>query len=383
MIDFSLTDEQELLLDSLREFMEQYGSEAYFKECDREGRYPEEFVRAFNEAGFGLLGVDEELGGTPVDTVTQTLFNFELYRLGAPINFLGINTLGIRDLQHFGNKEQLDKICRGIETNGQGICMAFTEPCAGSDSAALQTTYTRRDGKVYLNGQKTFITCAMEAPYALVMSRTDQPVESPLKAFTLWLVDLSKPGITRNKLHKIGMHMISNCEIYFDDVELDESDMVGIEGNAFFHLMDNFETERMGACAAMVGTAECAFEDAAKYVTQRVQFGKPVGMNQLVQEKLVDMKAKIEGMKYAVLKSSWEADNGGDLRLASSMLKRYCAQNAFEVCDDAVQLMGGIGYTDEARVSRLWRDVRVSRIGAGTDEIMAKNAGKVIFKQFA
>lgn len=383
MIDFSPTDEQALLIDSVREFMEQYGSESYFKECDREGRYPEEFVKAYNEAGFGLLGVDEELGGTPVDYVTQALFNLELYRLGAPINFLGINSLGITDLQHFGTKEQIEKVARGIETNGQGICMAFTEPCAGSDSSALQTTFTRRDGKVYLNGQKTFITCAMEAPYALVMSRTSEPVENPMKAFTLWLVDLNKPGITRNKLHKIGMHMISNCEIYFDDVELEESDMVGIEGNAFMHLMDNFETERLGALFAMIGTAECAYEDAAKYVTQRVQFGKPVGMNQMVQEKLVDMKARIDGMKYSALKAAWDADQGNSLRLSSSMLKRYCAQTAFAVCDDAVQLMGGIGYTDEARVSRLWRDVRVSRIGAGTDEIMAKNAGKVIFKQFS
>lgn len=383
MIDFSLTDEQELLLESVHEFMDQHGSEAYFKECDREGRYPTEFITAFNEAGFGLLGVDEELGGTPVDYMTQTLFNMELYRLGAPINFLGLSALAIHDLQSFGNREQLARVCETVQQNKQGMCMAFTEPCAGSDSAALQTTYTRRDGKVYLNGQKTFITGALESPYALVQSRTSEPVDNPLKAFTLWMVDLSKPGITINKLHKIGMHMVSNCEIYFDDVELDESDMVGIEGNGFMHLMDNFEVERVNATAVMVGTAWCAYEDAAKYVTQRVQFGKPVGYNQLVQEKLVDMYSKVEAMKYMVLKAAWDADNGNSLRLSSSVLKRFCAQMANEVVDDAVQLHGGIGYTDEARVSRLWRDVRISRIGAGTDEIMVKNAGKVIFKQFA
>ena len=108
-----------------------------------------------------------------------------------------------------------------------------------------------------------------------------------------------------------------------------------------------------------------------------------MGYNQLVQEKLVDMYSKVEAMKYMVLKAAWDADNGNSLRLSSSVLKRFCAQMANEVVDDAVQLHGGIGYTDEARVSRLWRDVRISRIGAGTDEIMVKNAGKVIFKQFA
>lgn len=167
-----------------------------------------------------------------------------------------------------------------------------------------------------------------------------------------------------------------------EDVALEEKDLVGVEGNGFMQAMVNFEVERLLIAANCLGWAECAFEDAARYANQRVQFGKPIGTNQLIQEKITMMKLKIENMRNIVYKTAWEIDNHIPVQIDSALAKLYCAQSAMEVVDDAMQIMGGIGYTSDCRISRLWVDARVHRIGGGTDEIMIHVAGRAILKQY-
>ena len=166
------------------------------------------------------------------------------------------------------------------------------------------------------------------------------------------------------------------------DVELEEKDLVGVEGNGFMQAMVNFEVERLIACAQSLGAAECAFEDAVTYATQRIQFGRPIGKNQLIQEHITDMYMKIENMRNWVYRTAWKIDNGMPVQIDSAVAKLYCGRAAFEVIDTTMQVMGGIGYTKDCRISRLWRDQRVYRIGAGTDEIMIHIAGRAIQKQF-
>jgi alkylation response protein AidB-like acyl-CoA dehydrogenase len=147
--------------------------------------------------------------------------------------------------------------------------------------------------------------------------------------------------------------------------------------------MKNFEIERLMLAAATMGAAECAFGDAVRYANQRIQFGKKIGQFQLVQEKLTYMAIKIENMRNMIYKTAWEKDNGVSIKISSTLAKLYCAQAAFEVIDDAMQILGGIGYTTDHRVSRLWRDSRVQRIAGGTDEIMIHIAGRAILKEYA
>lgn len=190
----------------------------------------------------------------------------------------------IHSMRRFGSPEQLRKTAEStLETGDPAYALALTEPGAGSDNNSATTSYTRKDGKVYLNGQKTFITGAKEYPYMLVLARDPEP-KDPKKAFTLWWVESNKPGIKINPLHKIGWHMLSTCEVYLDNVEVDESDMVGEEGMGFLNVMYNFEMERLINAARSTGFAECAFEDAARYANQRIAFGKPIGHNQMIQK---------------------------------------------------------------------------------------------------
>lgn len=382
-MDFRLTEEQELLLESLREIMARDCTEEYMKECNEKGEAPKKFIQALAENGFGMLGVPEEYGGTPVDTMTLMLVAEEITKNGGP-HFAFGQALSIADMLEFGSEEQKADTMREVQAGNVAFVLGFTEPQAGSDSSAITTTFTRKNGKVYINGHKTFMSNALTAPYMLCMARNSEEVGDPDKrnAFSMWWVPMSAPGIKVERLKKIGWHMMDTCEVYLENVEVEEKDLVGVEGNGFMQVLINFEVERLLMAASVLGYAECAFEDAARYANQRVQFGKTIGCQQLIQEKLTYMKIKIENMKNMVYKCAWEIDNGLPVQISSALAKLYCAQAANEVIDDALQIMGGIGYTTDCRISRLWVDARVFRIGGGTDEIMIHAAGRAILKQY-
>lgn len=379
-MDFKLTEEQELLLESVDEFLDNCGfDEKYLKQCYDEHHLPDEFFDALNEAGLGLLGLPEEFGGTPLDCLTMMLVNEKFNSRGYP-NRIGA-MLEIDDMLTFGNEYHQKAVFDTLTKQAKAFCLGFTEPQAGSDSLAISSTATRRNGKVYLNGHKCFITAADEAKYILFLTMDRESGKSPYQSASMWMVPLDAPGVKITKMHKIGWKLTGSfCDVYLEDVEVDENALVGVEGNGFMQLMKNFEVERLLMACSAVGMAECAYNDALSYAKQRVQFGKPIGSFQMIQEKLVQMKIKIENMRNFVYKCAWEKDNNISIQTSANLCKIYCAQAAFEVCDDAMQIMGGIGYTEDSRVSRMWRDVRVMRIGGGTDEILIKSAAKQLLK---
>lgn len=382
-MDFTITEEQELLLESLREVMARSCTEEYMKECYDKGVYPQEFMDALNESGFTMLGVPEEYGGTPVDMVTLMLVAEEITKNGGP-HFAFGQALSIADMLEFGSEEQKQQCMAEVMAGNPGFVLGFTEPQAGSDSSAIATTFERRNGKVYINGHKTFMSNALRSKYMLCLARNADPAAAGDKrnAFTMWWLPMAASGVTIEPLTKIGWHMQDTCEVYLEDVELAERDLVGVEGQGFMQAMVNFEVERLLMAASLLGMAECAFGDAARYANQRVQFGKPIGTFQLIQEKIVYSKLRIENMRNLVYKTAWKIDTGESVQIDSALAKLYCAQEACKVIDDAMQILGGIGYTTDSRISRLWLDARVQRIGGGTDEVMIHIAGRSILKQY-
>lgn len=227
-MDFKRTEEQELLLESLRTVMERGDFEDYFKECDEKHVFPQKAADALVEAGFASLGIPEEYDGTPVDILTQVMVAEEAHALGYPslcwINF----STEVDDILTFGNPEQQKAVLEYAVQGKKPFTLGFTEPQAGSDSAAMATTATKRDGKVYINGTKTFNTSADKAPYMLCVARSGIN-ESPYKDFSMYLFPMDRPGITTSKLSKIGNNMCGTYEVYLQDVECDESDLVGEE----------------------------------------------------------------------------------------------------------------------------------------------------------
>lgn len=377
-MDFKITEEQELLIESLKEIFKRDFPENYFKECERQHRYPIEYKKTLVDNGFSFLGIPEEYGGSPCDIMTLILVAETCAACGGPYYLWG-EAIQIDDILTFGNEEQKKVVMEAASKGLQPFSLGFTEPGAGSDSTAITTTATRKDGKVYINGQKTLISYLDNSPYTLVLTR-DLENPNPHKAVSMWLVPNDAPGITINNLNKIGWHMTTTSEMFFDHVEVEETALVGKEGNGFMQLMKNFEIERILACAVILGACQAAYDDTVYYANQREQFGQTIGSFQLIQQKITDMAIALENMRNMIYKCAWMKDQGMDLKVQSALCKRYVGEAGWWLVDEALQIHGGLGYTDETRISRLWRDLRVGRIGGGTSEVMVHIAGKALLK---
>ncbi len=377
-MDFRLTDEQELLRGGIRELMARENWDAYFEECDEKHLYPEKFVKELADLGIDSILLPEEHGGFDAGATTIVAAWEELGRLGAPTYVL-YQLTGFNTILREGTEEQIDKIMALHGTGKQMWNSAITEPGAGSDVGSLTTNYTRRDGKVYLNGQKTFITSSAGTPYIVVMAR-DSASEKAI--YTEWFVDMSLPGIKVEPLEKLGLRMDSCCSIYFDNVEITEKDLFGKEGNGFNRVKEEFDFERFLVGCTNYATALCAFEDAAKYANERVQFGEAIGRFQLTQDKFAHMAMKLTNMKNMLYETAWKIDHHDAGQLYPAMCKYYCAHAGFEVIDDAMQILGGVGIAGGHRVTRFWRDLRVDRISGGSDEMQILTAGRAVLKQY-
>lgn len=376
-MDFSLNEDQTLMVEGFRELMNSRNWESYFHECDEESKYPQEWTAAVCELGFDRILLPEDHDGLGMDWVTLAAAYEELGRAGGPTYVL-YQLPGYESVIREGTPEQRDKILSQVGTGNQILNYAMTEPSAGSSWDDMQTTYTRRDGKVYLNGHKTFQTSAMHVPYMVVMARN----ADDMSVYTEWFVDMSKPGITKEPLSKLGLRMDSCAELYFDDVELTEEDLYGSEGNAFMRGVQDFDMERFLVALTNYSTAYCAFEDAAKYANQRVQGGEAIGRTQLIQLKFADMKVALTNMRNMLYEVAWKHDNGTLGRGDCSMAKYYCSTAASKVVDDALQVLAGIGITGEHRVQRFYRDLRVDRVSGGTDEVMILATGRAALKDY-
>ncbi|ROR96021.1 crotonobetainyl-CoA dehydrogenase [Salana multivorans] len=376
-MDFSLTEDQQLMVQAIRELMSRENWEAYFAECDAAHTYPQRWVEALCEIGVDTILLPESAGGLDAGWGTIAAVWEELGRWGAPTYVLyQLPTLS--SVLHVGTPEQQEKILSYVGTGKQIWNFAMTEPGAGSSFNDMATTYTRRDGKVYLSGHKTFITSSLGVDQLVIMARNAEDMSQ----YTEWFVDMSLPGITKEPLDKLGLRMDSCCEIYLDDVELREEDMFGEEGQGFARTVADFDLERFLVAACDYGWALCAFEDAARYANQRVQGGQAIGRYQLIQEKVASMWTELTNMRNMMYEVAWKADTDQLGRGDCSMLKLYCTQAASRVVDQAIQILGGIAVTGNHRVARFFRDLRVERISGGTDEMMILTAGRAALKEY-
>ncbi len=384
-MDFSLTDEQELLIDSIKEFCERYTSEDKIKQMYADRKMSEELTMAWMENGFGLMGIPEEYGGIDTDLVTLGILTEEFAHYSGCMLCTLNNTLAMRDFIDFGaTPEQIEEAMANYQESGQPIfSLGFSEPGAGSDNQAMScVTRKQDDGTYILSGQKTWVTQGEIFPNVLVIAKDEDPAREN-KSMSMWIVPKDSKGLSTAPLHKIGQQSSAFCEIYFDDVVLTEDMRIGEPGKGFLNLMKNFETERCLIVAQCIGVAQAAMDDAAAYVNERKTFGKPIANYQLIQLKLTEMEIALQNARNMLYKCLWKMDNGQSVRIDSALLKYYAGKACTDVASEAMQIYGGLGYTDETRVGRMWVDLRGMQIAGGTDEIMVYIAGRQLAKKYA
>lgn len=377
-MNFKFTEEQELMVQAIEEAMTRENLESYFQDCDKNHTHPEKFWDILKELGCFSMFLPEEAGGDGEGAVTMFLVMEALGRSGAPV-YLFWDHVKADALLENGTKEQIEKFMPLFFEGHPAYAQGFSEPTAGTDlsSDTILTTYTRKNGKVYINGHKHFISGAQGSDYCLTLAKNSENPEQ----MTLWFVPTNVPNCKKEPMETLGLFMENINDIWFDNVEIEEKDMFSSEGNGLLATSKGFDYERLIDAFNAYGQALCAYEDACKYANQRIAFGKEIGKLQLIQNHIMQMAMKIYAMRDMLLHFAWNKDNGILKREEASIAKQFCSESANEIVDHAMQVMAGIGFCG-SRVSRIYRDLRITRISGGTGEIQTVIASKQILKKY-
>ncbi len=377
-MDFKVTEEQELMVQAIEEALTRENLESYFQDCDRNHEHPHKFWDILKELGCFSMFLPEEAGGDGEGAVTMLLVMEALGRCGAPV-YLFWDHVKADALLENGTQEQIDKFMPLFFEGHPGYSQGFSEPTAGTDlsSNTILTTYTRKDGKVYINGHKHFISGAQNSDYCLTLAKNSDNPEQ----LTLWFVPTNGPNCKKEPMETMGLNMENVNDIWFDNVEIEEKDMFSTEGNGLLATSKGFDYERLIDAFNAYAQALCAFEDACRYANQRIAFGREIGRLQLIQNHIMEMAMRIEAMRDMLLRYAWNKDNNCLRREEASIAKQFCSESANIVVDHAMQVMAGIGYCG-SRVSRIYRDLRITRISGGTGEIQTVIASKQILRKY-
>ena len=279
-------------------------------------------------------------------------------------------------LTQFGDEQQRKQWLEPLLAGEIRSCFAMTEPKVASSDATNIESSIRRDGDDYvINGSKTYITNGHRADVIVLVTKTGDA--GNYDDFTLFLVPMDTPGVIREKkLEKLGMHASDTALLAFQDVRVPASAMLGQEGKGFYHIMWELQGERLIGAAGCVAGAQRCFDRTLEFALERKAFGRQIGKFQAIRHKFADMATKIEAGRQLTYTTAWRFNNGEYPVREISMAKLFTAQMACEVTDECLQIHGGAGYMREYGIERAWRDMRLNRIGAGTDEIMLDVIGR-------
>jgi len=370
------TDAHEELRLHIRKFLEKE-VKPHLEEWE-EKTFPDSIFQRFGELGFLGLRYPQEYGGQGGDYFSAVVLSEEMATAGCGGLGMAISVqteMATPPVFKFGTEEQKRRWVVPAIRGEQIAAIAMTEPDAGSDLAGITTTAVRDGDHYVVNGRKIFITSGARAHWVLVVTKTDR--ERGHKGYNLLVVEKGTPGfeVTR-KLEKLGMHSSDTAELLFEDCRVPVANLIGEEGEGFKNLMWELQGERMIAAAGAIAGAARVFEYTMEYARNRKAFGQPISQFQVIKHKLVDMGTKIAAIQSFVYQTAKHWDEGEYPVREISQAKLLASQVACEVADEAIQILGGHGYMREFPVERAWRDARLARIGAGTDEIMKEIIAK-------
>jgi len=380
MIDFSLTKEQIELQDKVRDFAQRVLI-PNARKYDESAEFPWEIVKKAYDEGLMNGPVEQKYGGHGHSIFESALASEEL---GAGCVGIGIcmdaNTLALTPLLLGASEEQKKRFFgQIIETKGVAA-YALTEPNAGSDVAGIKSTAILKGDKYILNGHKRFITNGGVSEFITVFALVDP--ERGARSLSAFVVPTKSPGVKIvSNLKKMGQRASMQTEFIFEDVEVPKENLIGGEGQGFVLAMKTFERTRTGVAALSVGNARAAYETARDWGKNRIQFGKPVTVNQGVSFMLADMATEIEAARLVTWYSAWAYDNNQKTKnQLSAMAKLYASDVAMKVTTDAVQVMAGEGYSTDFLVEKMMRDAKLCQIYEGTNQVQRLVISKGILK---
>ena len=374
-LTLSMTDEHEALLQAVRTFA-QKEIVPIAEKYDESGDFPLATIQKMGEMGLMGIQVPEEYGGAGMDTLAYVLAMIEIAK--ADVSHSTImsvnNSLYCYGLLKFGTEEQKQKYVTPIASGEKIGAYSLTEPMSGSDAATMASRAVLNEAGTHyvINGTKSWVTSGPVADYVVVFTMTAP--EKGNKGITAFIVEADQPGFIRGKKEpKLGIRASATSEIMFDNYECPVENMLGKEGEGFKIAMTVLDAGRIGIAAQALGVAEAAYQASLEYARTRQAFGGPIGQFQMIQQKIADMKTRLEAARLltynAVLAKERAERNGGRFTVEASMAKLFASEAAMYITDEAVQIHGGMGYSKEMAVERYYRDARITRIYEGTSEV--------------
>lgn len=369
-MDFKLTDGQEMLKKTVREFAEKVvGPRA--EEVDQTGIFPRDTFEQMAKLGLTGIGTPEEYGGSGGNDIDKVITVTELAKkCAATAGILSIHTIFASVLLKFGSEEQKKKYLPEVTSGGHLAAFALTEPNAGSDAAAVRTTAVldEETGEYVLNGTKCFISGGGQAKYLLIFALTDP--SKGVKGLSCILVEKGTLGFSVGKIeNKMGIHGSETAELIFDQCRVPKENLVGKEGAGFKMAMNALDGARIGVAAQALGIAEGALDESVKYMNERVQFGNPIKALQGLQWYIADMATKTECAKWMIYYAAYLKSTGQPHTKEAAVAKLNASENARFVTNLALQIHGGYGYMKDYPLERMYRDAKITEIYEGTSEI--------------
>ncbi len=353
----------------------------FVNEWDEAETFPRELYKRAAQLGLLGVGYPEEYGGTPADVFHRIVMSEEYARsgCGGVAASLNSHSIGLPPVVFHGSEELKARFVPDVLAGEKISALAITEPSGGSDVAALKTTAVRDGDHYVVNGEKTFITSGMRADIYTVAVRTDPSAKGPAGISAL-LIEANTPGFTRSPLKKMGWWASDTAHLRFENCRVPVANLIGIENKGFKTFMNNFNSERLGMASSATAYAQVCLEEAVDWARQRSTFGSPLSERQVIRHKLMDMALRVDAARSLIYELAYRIQHqAGD---PAQLVARICmakvlSTQAMQFCaDQAVQIMGGMGFMRGTKCERIYREVKVMMIGGGSEEIMKDLASR-------
>jgi butyryl-CoA dehydrogenase len=367
-VNFSLTDEQELIRSNMREFALQH-VEPIAAELDENSRHPDEVFKKLAEGGWLGIPIPQEFGGAGADLLTHVVAVEQISRSCSSTGFTFSFHAGIigMTINNYGTDEQKRKFLVPMVKEGRMAAFLLTEPGAGTDVSAVTTTAARDGDHFVLNGTKTFVSNGPIADIYIVFCWTDRSAGK--KGMSAFIIPKGTPGLVPGKpFHKMGLRSSQTSEVFFRDCRVPADNMLGPEGAGLEVAMKGFEHGRVGIAAQAVGILQAALDESIGYSKERVQFGAPISRQQAIAWMISDMAVDLAAARFLAYNAAWLRDNKRPFGREASMAKLFATEKAMLHTVKAVQVQGGYGYIKGSKVERLMRDAKIAEIYEGTSE---------------
>ena len=369
MINFKLSEEQELLRQTARDFANnELKNNVVYR--DQNKIWPSEQIKKMSELGFLGMMVNPKWNGGGMDTISYAIAMEEISAVDASAGVIMSvnNSLVCYLIEYFGNDFQKEKYLSQLSTGRKLGAFSLSEPQSGSDASNMITTAVKDGDSYILNGTKNWVTNGINSDVVLVFALTTKGIGH--KGISCFIVEKGSPGFECGKAEdKLGIRASDTCELYFDNVKVSSKNLIGKEGEGFKIALATLDGGRIGIAAQALGIAKASLDATLVYSKEREQFGKPISSNQAIQFKIADMAMEIEAARLLTWKAAWSKDNKQNFSSLASMAKVYASEVAMRASTQCVQVHGGYGFIQETGVERLMRDAKITQIYEGTSEI--------------